>query len=113
MCESRFGTWQLLELCGVTFRQRPKGETNGKSGNLNNAISQIYPEGIPIPGNEVLAIFDADQVPSACRTHNLSPANSSIFHALGILCFAVGTPLILVMRMPCHIEPSSDRRTPP
>ena len=68
VCEGLGLMWQLLQPCAVAARQRPKGEMNGKSGNLNNAISQIYPEGVPIPGNEVLAIFDADQVPSACTT---------------------------------------------
>ena len=71
MYEGIVVTWQLFDPWAVIARQRPKGEMNGKSGNLNNAISQIYPEGVPIPGNEVLAIFDADQVPSACTTHHL------------------------------------------
>lgn len=35
---------------------------NGKSGNLNNCGSQIYPPGTDIPLNEVMCIFDADQV---------------------------------------------------
>ena len=46
----------------VSGRTRPKGESNGKSGNLNNAFAQIYPAELEIPGNEVLCIFDADQV---------------------------------------------------
>ena len=46
----------------VGGRTRPKGEMNGKSGNLNNVCSQIYPPGLPIPGNEIICIFDADQV---------------------------------------------------
>jgi hypothetical protein len=35
---------------------------NGKSGNINNCCSQIYPKGTKIPTNEVVCIFDADQV---------------------------------------------------
>ena len=46
----------------VSGRTRAKGEMNGKSGNVNNVCNQLYPPGEPIPGNEVLCIFDADQV---------------------------------------------------
>ncbi|KAK9810557.1 hypothetical protein WJX73_000559 [Symbiochloris irregularis] len=46
----------------VSGRQRPKGEMNGKSGNLNNVCSQLYPTGVPIPGTELICIFDADQI---------------------------------------------------
>lgn len=46
----------------VSGRQRPKGEMNGKSGNLNNACSQLYPPGVTIPGSELICIFDADQI---------------------------------------------------
>ena len=50
---------------GVTYvsgRRREAGEMNGKSGNLNNCLSQIYPEDLPVPPHELVAIFDADQV---------------------------------------------------
>ena len=46
----------------VSGRTRAAGEMNGKSSNLNNCLSQIYPPGIPIPPNELVCIFDADQV---------------------------------------------------
>ena len=46
----------------VSGRTRAKGEKNGKSGNLNNVFSQIYPAELEIPGNEVICVFDADQV---------------------------------------------------
>ena len=46
----------------VSGRKRPQGEMNGKSGNLNNCGSQIYPPGTDVPLNEVMCIFDADQV---------------------------------------------------
>ena len=46
----------------VSGRQRPKGEMNGKSANLNNCLRQVYPENAPIPANEIVCIFDADQV---------------------------------------------------
>ena len=46
----------------VSGRKREPGEMNGKSGNLNNACSQLYPKGTPVPSNELLCIFDADQV---------------------------------------------------
>ena len=48
----------------ISGRKRPPGESNGKSGNLNNACEQIYPPGCSIPGNEVICIMDADQVPN-------------------------------------------------
>ena len=46
----------------VSGRSRAKGEMNGKSGNLNNCLRQIYPDDLPIPANEIVCIFDADQV---------------------------------------------------
>lgn len=46
----------------VSGRSRPKGEMNGKSGNLNNACAQLYPAGVPIPGTELICVFDADQI---------------------------------------------------
>ena len=50
------------EVVYVSGRQRPKGEMNGKSANLNNCLRQVYPENAPIPANEIVCIFDADQV---------------------------------------------------
>ena len=35
---------------------------NGKSGNMNNVLQQIYPTGCFIPPDELIAVFDADQV---------------------------------------------------
>ena len=46
----------------VSGRKRPPGEMNGKSGNINNVCSQLYPPGTVVPGNELICIFDADQV---------------------------------------------------
>ena len=46
----------------ISGRTRPSGETNGKSGNLNNACRQIYPAGCKIPDHEVICVMDADQV---------------------------------------------------
>ncbi|KAK9823799.1 hypothetical protein WJX72_005584 [[Myrmecia] bisecta] len=46
----------------VSGRIRAVGEMNGKSGNMNNCCSQIYPKDVQIPPNEVICIFDADQV---------------------------------------------------
>lgn len=48
----------------VSGRKREPGEMNGKSGNLNNVCSQLYPKGTPIPSTELLCIFDADQARS-------------------------------------------------
>ena len=46
----------------VSGRKRASGEINGKSGNLNNACRQIYPDGCSIPAIEVICVMDADQV---------------------------------------------------
>ena len=46
----------------VSGRVRPADESNGKSGNLNNALTQIYPDGTKIPRHEIVCIMDADQV---------------------------------------------------
>lgn len=52
----------------VSGRQRPPGELNGKSGNLNNVLTQLYGDA-PIPGNEVLCILDADMVRKIQQMH--------------------------------------------
>ena len=73
----------------VSGRKRPAGEINGKSGNINNLLAQLYGGGVPpglapdtkqkvgdqavttaasrpsIPGTELICIFDADQVASS------------------------------------------------
>lgn len=49
----------------ISGRKRAKGEMNGKSANINNAMRKIYPEGVTIPLDEVICVFDADQVPNA------------------------------------------------
>ena len=49
------------EIVYVSGRTRAAGEMNGKSANLNNCASQIYPSDLPIPPNELICIFDADQ----------------------------------------------------
>lgn len=50
------------EVIYVSGRVRKKGEMNGKSGNMNNVLMQIYPNGSFIPSNELIAVFDADQI---------------------------------------------------
>ena len=50
------------EIVYVSGRTRAQGEMNGKSANLNNCLSQIYPGDLSIPPNELVCIFDADQV---------------------------------------------------
>jgi len=57
--------WCMAPGRGVVYvsgRTRASGEMNGKSANLNNCAKQIYPEGQPIPPNEIICVFDADQV---------------------------------------------------
>ena len=50
------------EIVYVSGRRRAMGEMNGKSANLNNCLSYLYPAGTTIPANELVCIFDADQV---------------------------------------------------
>ena len=54
------------EVVYVSGRKRPPGEMNGKSGNLNNTCAQLYPKGSYVPGTELVAVFDADQVRTCC-----------------------------------------------
>ena len=54
--------WMGKDFVYVSGRKRAVGEMNGKSANLNNCLSQIYPPGIYIPASELVCIFDADQV---------------------------------------------------
>ncbi len=50
----------------ISGRKRAKGEMNGKSCNINNAMRHIYPgDDLEIPSNEVICVFDADQVCNA------------------------------------------------
>lgn len=50
----------------ISGRKRAKGEMNGKSNNINNAMRLIYPgEDLEIPLNEIVCVLDADQVPNA------------------------------------------------
>ena len=51
----------VTQVVYVSGRKREAGEMNGKSGNINNCCSQIYPRGVKIPSNELVCIFDADQ----------------------------------------------------
>ena len=74
----------------VSGRKRPAGEMNGKSGNLNNAISQVYPRGTQVPGNELVCIFDADQV---WRLDGLTiPTNRIQHHILMLACYHTRWP---------------------
>ncbi|KAK9837911.1 hypothetical protein WJX74_007544 [Apatococcus lobatus] len=50
------------EVVYVSGRTRKQGEVNGKSGNLNNCLKQLYPEDYYIPQTELVAVFDADQM---------------------------------------------------
>ena len=52
-------------------RVRKKGEMNGKSNNMNNVLQQIYPTGCYIPPDELIAVFDADQVQRGIHTLSL------------------------------------------
>ena len=61
------------EIVYVSGRTRAEGEMNGKSANLNNCLSHLYPDSCRVPANEIVCIFDADQV--RCVTH---PFNWSV-----------------------------------
>lgn len=49
----------------VSGRTRKPGEMNGKSANLNNCLAHIYPADLAMPPQELVCIFDADQVANA------------------------------------------------
>lgn len=40
-------------------------EVNGKAGNLNHALREMYPRGAPVHPGEVVAVFDCDQARAA------------------------------------------------
>ena len=50
------------DIAYVSGRKRMPGEMNGKSANLNNCLRGIYPGDKAVPPNELVCIFDADQV---------------------------------------------------
>ena len=67
---------------------------NGKSGNMNNVLAQIYPTGCFIPGNELIAVFDADQIAKPdffLRTVSLFDAGDDVGMVRGVsqLCWQV------------------------
>ena len=49
----------------VSGRTRAKGEMNGKSANLNNCLTQIYPEGTIIPHNELVSFLGFSLLPGS------------------------------------------------
>ena len=55
----------------VSGRMRAKGEMNGKSANLNNCLTQIYPEGTIIPHNELVSLFDLHYCQTVATKSNL------------------------------------------
>ena len=63
----------------VSGRKREPGEMNGKSGNINNVCSQLYPHGCHVPGTELVCIFDADQVWPKSQAACLAPAKVPTF----------------------------------
>lgn len=65
----------------MSGRSRPVGEMNGKSGNLNSCAAQIYPPGRPVPSNELICIFDADQAtPYSTANHTCLSAFLQSLH---------------------------------
>ena len=74
------------EIVYVSGRKRAVGEMNGKSANLNNCLSYIYPAGTTIPANELVCIFDADQV---CFLRS-SQLPQQLERSLSNLCYPCG-----------------------
>lgn len=75
----------------IAGRNRKSGEMNGKSGNMNNVLAQIYPTGCFVPNDELIAVFDADQArgPSHSRVALIQggTCHSRVAHATpGWLC---------------------------
>ena len=78
------------EIIYVSGRTRAAGEMNGKSANLNNCLSQVYPAGVRIPAIELTCIFDADQARPA---RNPRPMARQWCNSLLVSCDGVsGTP---------------------
>ena len=74
----------------VSGRTRAKGEMNGKSANLNNVCRQLYPDGVTVPGNELVCVFDADQVATSrffARTLPLFDGGDDVAMVLSPQCF--------------------------
>ncbi|KAK9846433.1 hypothetical protein WJX81_003716 [Elliptochloris bilobata] len=74
----------------ISGRARKPGEMNGKSGNLNFCAAQLYPKGVPIPGSELIAVFDADQVAKRefwLRTVPLFDGGDDVGMVLSPQCF--------------------------
>ena len=67
------------------------GEMNGKSANLNNCLSYLYPAGTTIPANELVCIFDADQV-RHCWSSRISAASHVCQLPLSACCLAAVRP---------------------
>ena len=79
------------EIVYVSGRVRPPGEMNGKSGNMNNCLGQIYPKEHRIPG-----LFDADQVAKKdffLKTLPFFDAGGSRGSQLHVLCLNVDSIL--------------------
>ena len=47
---------------GRNYAPRTAGEVNGKAGNLNNLLEQLYPLASTAPETDLVAVFDCDQV---------------------------------------------------
>ena len=54
---------------------------NGKSNNMNNVLQQIYPTGCYIPPDELIAVFDADQVRCGSFTGQVSEPHCWLLQA--------------------------------
>ena len=63
---------------------------NGKSNNMNNVLMQIYPDGSFIPPNELIAVFDADQIAKPD------------FFLRTVPLFDAGDDIGMVRELPCH-----------
>lgn len=87
-------------------RVRKKGEMNGKSNNMNNVLQQIYPTGCYIPPDELIGVFDADQVRYFCLKAMLQ--HSSVFTALGYEAKGHSRPTHELAR-PGHLIPIIQR----
>ena len=74
----------------VSGRTRKPGEMNGKSANLNNCLAHIYPSDLAMPPQELVCIFDADQVANAdffLKTLPLFDAGDDVGMVLSPQCF--------------------------
>ena len=93
--------------CSVRYvSNRPKAahELNGKASNLNHALGMIYPAGSEVGPDDLVAVFDADQVAAADFWERMLPP----FVACPSSSSADSVALVLSPQRFGNVDPASD-----